>query len=151
MYEKEYLENIEWFIENKPTLKSLEFRDTSKSLEKSDLDKIVLNYSSDIKLNLPLNDNYEAFKIITISGKQTLKSLLEQIYNFYQLEIDKNLIEKIFEKIPEFYEELKNNNEGEYLKYVDVFSGSVCPPNFIGLTQEKPKKNLIFTVQLGPI
>lgn len=151
MIEQEYLENIEWYIQSKPTLKSLEFRDSKENLDKSDLNKIVLDFPSDIKLNFPLNDNYDAFKILTISGKQTLKSLLEIIYNFYQSKIDADLIDEIFENMNEFYEELKDNLENEELKYIDAFSGSVCPPNFVGLTQEKPKKKLLFTVQLGPI
>lgn len=145
MYEQEYLENIEWYIQSKPTIKSVEFKDSKKNVDMNDLNKIVLDYPSDIKLNLPLNDNYEAFKILTISGKQTLKSLLEIIYNFYQSKIDENLIDEIFVNMREFYEELKDELENEELKYIDTFSGRVCPPNFVGLVQEKPKKNLIFS------
>jgi hypothetical protein len=151
MIQKEFLENIEWFIANKPNLNSLVFRNNKQSLNEDDLNKIVLDFNSNIELSFPLDDNYDVFKNIEISGKQTLKSLLKQIYNFYQTNIEIDLVDKIFKETPEFYNELiENLEEGESLKYIDAFSGSVCPPDFVGLSRAKSKK-IIFRVELGPL
>lgn len=151
LFEKDYLENIDWYIETKPKPDNIKFRTSKKNLKPSDIDKIILDFSSNIKLNFPLNDNYTAFKIVQISGHQTVESLLQIIYDFYQLEIPNELVGEIFNDFPELYQELTDGLEyDEKLRYIDAFSGSTCEPDFVGLTQDDSDSKL-FTVQLGPI
>jgi hypothetical protein len=152
LFENDYLENIDWYIETNPKPDNIKFRTSRKNLKPSDMDKIVLDFSStNIKLNFPLNDNYSIFKIRSISGYQTLKSLLQHIYDFYQSEIPDELIGEIFSDCPELYQELTDDLESnDKLRYIDAFSGSTCEPDFVGLTQDDSDSKL-FTVQLGPI
>jgi hypothetical protein len=142
------LENIKWFIEEKPSEENVFFRDSDEKLNKEDLEKIVLNLATKIKLKFPLNDDYSAFKIIEISGKQTVLSLFLIIYDFYQRTIDEKDVEKIFKNYPDLYEELKEMKSE--VKYVDVFDTDCGCPDFVGLTTEKNVKNM-FTIDLGPL
>jgi hypothetical protein len=152
LFENDHLEDIDWYIETKPKPDNIKFRTSKKNLKPSDMDKVVLDFTStNIKLNFPLNDNYSVFKIRSISGHQTLQSLLENIYDFYQSKIPDELVDEIFFDFPELYQELTNDLEsGDKLSYIDAFSGSTCEPDFVGLTQDDSDSKL-FTVQLGPL
>jgi hypothetical protein len=88
LFEKDYLENIDWYIETKTKPDNIKFRTSKKNLKPSDMNKVVLDFSlTNIKLSFPLNDNYSTFKICSISSHQTLQFLLEHISDFYQSEI----------------------------------------------------------------
>jgi hypothetical protein len=140
------LENINWFIEYKPTTNSVSFRDTEVNLTKEDFDTIVLDLPSTISLSFPLNDDYTSFLVQkNVKGKLTLGELLNIIYKFYQTKADPSLLDEIYANDKNLYEELLE--EGCEIKYVDAFSGSVCQPDFVGLREE----NGVFIVDLGPL
>jgi hypothetical protein len=149
MFLEEFLEEIEWNIQFKPTILSVYIRNhlTHENISHEQFNEVVIDLDDDIFLELPLNDEYTCFKTIKINGKQTLKSLLTKIYNFYNSKIDPELIDDIFEESKELYEELVEDKSD--LQYVDAFMGSVCPPVFIGLKQSSKKNH--FSVELGPI
>lgn len=152
MIETEYLKNIEWFIEIKPSVKSIKFRDTFQYVKKQDLDKIVLNFDHDITLSFPLNNDYSAFDNKVIKGKQTLKSLFNIIYKFYEKNMKKTMIKEVFENFPDILEELQKDLDDGNIKYImniDGFGDSVCPPDFVGLTY--CEKDNTFNVDLGPL
>lgn len=100
MIDNDFFSHIEWFIQEKPSVKTIRFRQTFNQIKKEDLDRVVINLEHDIILNFPLNNNYSAFTTKTIKGKQTLKSLLNIIYNFYEDEMDLLLIPKVFKDFP---------------------------------------------------
>ncbi len=150
MIDNDFFSHIEWFIQTKPGVKTIKFRETFKQIKKEDLDRVVIDLDHDIILNFPLNNNYSAFATKTIGGKQTLKSLLDIIYKFYEDKMDEKLIPEVFKDFPDIYQELMDNEDIKYISNADGFGDGECPPDFVGLTKEKKKKN-VYTVDLGPI
>jgi hypothetical protein len=153
MIDNQFLENVEWFIENKPSVRSMCFRDTSTPLKKSDCDRIVLDFKKDIRLRMPLSDDYSIIRTININGRQTLLSLFMHIYNFYQKQIDRDTLEDAFKEYPDILSDILDSRNGNQLKCIVVFSGSVCAPDFVGLEESEPFSidDPEFTVNLGPI
>lgn len=99
---------------------------------------------------MPLNDDYSAFKLLEIEGKQTLRSLFLIIYNFYQTKIPAEDINIIFENCWGFYNELLEDEED--LKYINAFDCYPAPPDFVGLKEEENEEaKIVFQVDLGPL
>jgi hypothetical protein len=144
------LKDIEWFIEYKPTEQSVTWREFNLNLTKDEMNTVVLDYPTNFFLNFPLNDDYSAFKLLEIEGKQTLRSLFKIIYKFYQTKIPAEDIDRIFANFQELYEEIQEENVE--IKYVDAFSGSDCAPDFVGL-EEEPNDDgkIVLRVDLGPL
>ncbi len=150
MFDKELLENLEWYIETKPSIKNIKFRDTMQNITKNTFDQVVLNFDHDIELNFPLNNNYSVFKKIIIKGKQTIKSLFKTIYDFYDSELDPGLADQVYEDYDDYLQELLIEKDNEPIYNIDALNASECAPDFVGLRQDTDNPNL-FTVDLGPI
>ncbi len=153
MIEKEFLENVEWFIEYKPSINSITLRDTKKEITIADYNKIVINFEHKITLKFPLNNDYSSFDELLIDGKQTLSSLFQIIYKFYRRKLKKTKIDEVFKNFPELYEELMDDDDVEYIRNIDGILGGCCPPDFVGLGADKEddKDTNTWIVHLGPL
>jgi hypothetical protein len=144
------LKDIKWVIEFKPTEQSVTWREFNLNLTREELNTVVLDFPSNIFLNFPLNDDYSAFKLLEIEGKQTLRSLFTIIYNFYGTKIAEEDINKIFANYQELYEILLD--EANEIKYIDVFDTDCGDPDFVGLEEEqKEDEKIVLRVNLGPL
>lgn len=158
-FAKNFLENIEWFIENDPTIENVGFRDTFENVKNDDFESIVLDFPQSITLNFMLDKDNIVFEKRKIQGKQTLRSLFKIIFEFYQQEIPDEKMLLIFGNQSEIdfaimerreYEDEDDNNGGEIkLKFIDGIMSEV-PPDFVGLTQDESDP-FLFHVDLGPI
>jgi hypothetical protein len=161
MFDSYTLQNINWFIQFEPNITSIYRRDTNENISYELYNKIILNYDNDITLNFPLDNDLTVYESIIISGTQTIKSLFEEIYKFYQNTMKEENIQKIFEDNQDILDELlfDRKNDLSLIKNIDIlnidiFSFDVCIPDFVGLEQDLEDFTifnvLLFNVLLEP-
>jgi len=145
----EFLKNINWFIKTDP--KTATNRETFKKLTKEDFETIVFDDSTreNIKLSFPLNDNYSFFVTREIKRPVNVKELLTTIYKFYKEPLNKKNMDKAFEDMEEWKEDIIYFYDGDIsrLTNFDVFTDT-CEPDFCGL--ELNEETGEYTVHIGP-
>jgi hypothetical protein len=145
----DFLKKISWFINSDP--KTATNRETFKKLTKNDFDTVIFDDSSreNIKLSFPLNDNYSFFVTREIKGPVNVKQLLTFIYKFYKESLNNTYINKAFEGMEEWKEDILcfYDNDITRLTNFDVFTDT-CEPDFCGL--EFNEETCEYTVHIGP-
>jgi hypothetical protein len=137
------LNNIEWYIENRPS--SARNKITNNKITKEELDIILFN--NNIKLGLPINDNLLYHEIIEIKKPITIKKILNTIYKFYRKKLKPENYIKAFENMEDWKDEVLENFNGDITKLTNynVFTDT-CTPDFCGLQEI----NNIYYVLIGP-
>ena len=145
----ENLKNINWYIKTEPS--SATNKETFAKLSKKDFDTIVFDDSlrENIKLSFPLNDNYSFFVTREIQRPVNVKQLLTFIYKFYKESLNNTYINKAFEGMEEWKEDILcfYDNDITRLTNFDVFTDT-CEPDFCGL--ELNEETGEYTVHIGP-
>lgn len=137
----DFLNKIQWFIGQSP--KTAINKDTGKPLTNEELDMLIIEES--ISLSLPLNDNYLFFVQRQIIRPVTVRKLLKTIYNFYQEPLKPEYMDKAFEELEDWKEEVIENEE-VILNY-HVFTDTV-DPDFCGLEFNEDTGE--YVVLIGP-
>lgn len=144
----DFLKKINWFIKADP--KTATNKETFGKLTKTDFDTIIFDDSSreNIKLAFPLNDNYSFFVTREIQRPVNVKQLLTFIYKFYKESLNNKNIDKAFEGMEEWKEDILYfyDSDTTRLKNFDVFTDT-CEPDFCGL--EFNKETGEYTVHIG--
>jgi hypothetical protein len=152
MIDTDFLDNIEWYVQEKPIIKNIKYRDTNENIDNETFEnKIILNNENDYTIKFYVDDDLKLFKEKTFSGKQTLKTLFNIIYDFYQEKMDEEHINKIFENYPEIYEEIKRRRNFIYFKNIDGILDTEIPPDFAGIADIDDETSNRYVVELGPI
>lgn len=152
MIDTDFLDNIEWYVHEKPIIKNIKYRDTNENIDNETFEnKIILNNENDYTIKFYVDDDLKLFKEKTFSGKQTLKTLFNIIYDFYQEKMDEEHINKIFENYPEIYEEIKRRRTFIYFKNIDGILDTEIPPDFAGIADIDDETSNRYVVELGPI
>jgi len=143
----DFLKNIEWFINSHP--KTATNRENLNNLSKKELDMIVFEDDSLKKLSFPLNDNYSFFVTREISCPVTINNLLTFVYKFYQEPLNPEILDKAFEGMEEWKQEIFEYYDEDFTKFInfDVFTNT-CEPDFCGL--ELNEETGEYTVHIGP-
>ena len=155
MIDTDFLDNIEWYVDEKPIIKNIRYRDTNENIDNETFEnKIILNNENDYTIKFYVGDDWKLFKEKTFSGNQTLKTLFNIIYDFYQEKMDEEHINKHFEYYPEIYEEIKMRRKFVYFKNIHGFKDTENPPYFVGIADiddfDDERSNR-YVVELGPI
>ena len=145
----ENLKNINWYIKSEPN--SATNKETFAKLSKKDFDTIVFDDSlrENIKLSFPLNDNYSFFVTREIQRPVNVKQLLTFIYKFYKEPLSKKNMDKAFEGMEEWKEDILYYYDGDINRIInfDVFTDT-CEPDFCGL--ELNEETGEYTLHIGP-
>jgi hypothetical protein len=145
----EILKNINWYIKFDP--RTATNNETSEKLTKKDFDTIVFDDSltENIKLSFPLNDNYSFFVTREIQRPVNVKQLLTFIYKFYKESLNHKTIDKAFEGMEEWKEDIIYFYDGDTSRLInfDVFT-DMCDPDFCGL--ELNEETGEYSVHIGP-
>ena len=145
----EVLKNINWYINSEP--KTATNSETFANLSKKDFDTIVFDDSlrENIKLSFPLNDNYSFFVTREIQCPVNVKQLLTFIYKFYKETLNYKNIDKAFEGMEEWKEDILYFYDGDTSRITnfDVFTDT-CDPDFCGL--ELNEETGEYIVHIGP-
>lgn len=143
------LKNINWYIKSEP--RSATNKETFAKLSKKDFETIVFDDSSreNIKLSFPLNDNYSFFVTREIQRPVNVKQLLTFIYKFYKEPLNYKNIDKAFEGMEEWKEDILYFYDGDTSRVInfDVFTDT-CEPDFCGLELNEETRE--YTVHIGP-
>ena len=84
MIDTDFLDNIEWYVDEKPIIKNIRYRDTNENIDNETFEnKIILNNENDYTIKFYVGDDWKLFKEKTFSGNQTLKTLFNIIYDFF--------------------------------------------------------------------
>ena len=102
-----------------------------------------------IKLSFPLNDNYSFFVTREIQCPVNVKQLLTFIYKFYKETLNYKNIDKAFEGMEEWKEDILYFYDGDTSRITnfDVFTDT-CDPDFCGL--ELNEETGEYIVHIGP-
>ena len=145
----EVLKNINWYIKSEP--RTATNKVTFQKLSKKDFETIVFDDSSreNIKLSFPLNDNYSFFVTREIQRPINVKQLLTFIYKFYKEPLNYKNIDKAFEGMEEWKEDILYFYDGDISRVInfDVFTDT-CDPDFCGLELNEESEE--YTVHIGP-
>ena len=143
------LKNINWYIKSEP--RSATNKETFAKLSKKDFETIVFDDSSreNIKILFPLNDNYSFFVTREIQRPVNVKQLLTFIYKFYKEPLNYKNIDKAFEGMEEWKEDILYFYDGDTSRFInfDVFTDT-CEPDFCGLELNEETRE--YTVHIGP-
>ena len=130
------LENIGWFIQFKPTIDCIFLREPRNQPISEELYKTqIINIEGTITLKMTLDNDYTFLEEIKIPGTQTVETLFQHIYNFYQTGMKAKNIKKLFKHNKEILDEIID--EKGYIKNIDLLLADVCPPDFVGLDKKK--------------
>jgi len=143
------LNNIEWFIGSQPKTAINKF--TKKNITQKEFDTIVFDNSikGSIKFSLPLNNNLLFFETRKLLRPINVKQILNLIYKFYKEPIKNENIDKAFEEMEEWKEDVLfyYKDDISQLKKYDVFTDT-CTPDFCGLEFNSESEEYI--VLIGP-
>jgi hypothetical protein len=144
----ETIENIQWYIQEEP--KNAISKKTHKPLSSRIRNKVIINKTGNIKITFPLNDNYLFFVTREIEGPITIEQLLQFIYNFYQQPLKPEYVDRAFEELEDWKEEMMETNEYEnesQIRNIDVFTDTVAA-DLCGFEYDEEKDEYI--VNIGP-
>jgi len=143
------LKNINWYINSEP--RTATNKETFEKLSKTDFETIVFDDSSreNIKLSFPLNDNYSFFVTREIPSPINVKQVLTFIHKFYKEPLSKKNMDKAFEGMEEWKEDIVYFYDGDTSRVTnfDVFTDT-CNPDFCGL--ELNEETGEYIVHIGP-
>jgi len=141
---------IKWLIEYEPNIKNVYYKDSDKNIKEILFNQIIFDFESEqeIIIVLPLGHKLNFYDEIKISKIQTIKSLLEKIYEYYQKPIKPNLFARAFHNNEELLDAVIYGNENNLLSIKNINSFGIVDIgyNFIGIDKDDNIPNKFYVV-----
>ena len=141
-------------LDSYPSFESVEMkRDIyyRRPITKEEYEKVISE--NDMKLKMPLHNNYKFFEDIIVEGPVSVEKLLMEIYQYYQRNLKKEHIKKAFWGLKELKDEVMEmyDNDETQIKNIDVFSTDP-DATFEGLEKIKKRgEDNYYGLLLGPL